>query len=40
MTAGSGIEGDVERTAVRAVAKVALIAHELDTDVVSGMGCQ
>jgi hypothetical protein len=40
MTAGSGIEGDVERIAVRAVAKVALMAHELDTDVASGMGCQ
>jgi hypothetical protein len=40
MTAGSGAENDVERAAVRAVAKVALIAQELDTDEVSGMGCQ
>ena len=40
MTAGSGAEGDVERTVVRAVAKVVLIAQELDTDEVSGMGCQ
>jgi hypothetical protein len=40
MTAGSATEGDFERAAVRAVAKVALIAQELDTDEVSGMGCQ
>jgi hypothetical protein len=40
MTAGSGTEGDVERTAERAVAKVAFVPQELETDKVRGMGCQ
>jgi len=40
MTAGSGTEGAVERIAERAVAKVAFVSQELDTDEVRGMGCQ
>jgi len=40
MTAGSGTEGAVERIAERAVAKVAFVSQELDTDEVRGIGCQ
>jgi len=40
MTAGSGVAIDDERAAVITVAKLALVAQELDTDDVSGMGCQ
>jgi hypothetical protein len=40
MTAGSDAEIDDGSTAVSAVAKVASVAQELDTDDMSGMGCQ
>jgi hypothetical protein len=40
MTAGSGAVTDEERAAVRTVAKVAFVAHELDSDESRGMGCQ
>jgi len=40
MTAGSGTVTDDERAAVRTVAKVAFVAHELDRDESRGMGCQ
>jgi len=40
ITAGNGVVIDEERAAVMTVAKVALVAQELDTVDVSGMGCQ
>jgi hypothetical protein len=40
MTAGSGAVTDDERAAVRTVAKVAFVAHELDRDESRGTGCQ
>jgi hypothetical protein len=40
MTAGSGVVTDDERAAVRTVAKVAFVAHELDRDESRGVGCQ
>jgi len=40
MTAGSGAVTDDERAAVRTVATVAFVVHELDRDESRGMGCQ
>jgi len=41
MTAGSGaVADDDERAAVRTVAKVAFVVHELDRDESRGTGCQ